>query len=324
MCQSLEELFGRIVGHGAQATVHAFMVLLAFCWGTQAFANEPEKLLGRTTGHYQADLNALEGAVNPGPGTDILAMTLSAYHSGTQRDNTGSTPPSPDVYVFGNSWSWIHMLQNGLFKGSTGFKLTGTWGQVSIHGSMLPEDQQVTRIGDPGLEFMQGWILGRVAVAARLGVDAGIGNYSKESMVNYAKGFWSFHGLLGASCWFNEERTFSATLLGTYETNSSMQQWSVRPGDAFTLEAGLASWLNKRLALGVSGSAVWQVTTDSGEDVGWDKNTKYQLYAAGPYARIMLPFIQPWGLFTITWWREFGGRNSLEGNRIVGQLCIPF
>jgi hypothetical protein len=304
----------------------AILLLLVFCWGAQAFAAAPAptKLMGRTTGHYEPDLNALEGAVNPAAGSDILAITLSAYHAGTQRDSKGGKTPSPDVYALGNSWSWIHMFENGLFNGSTGFKLTGTWGNVSIRGDMLPENQQVTRIGDPSFEFTQGWKFDKVAFIVRLGVAAGIGDYSKESMVNYAKGFWSFYAQSGATCWFDEDRRFSATLLGTYETNSYMQQWSVRPGDAFTLEAGSAYWLNQHLALGVSGNAVWQVTPDSGKDVGWDRSSNYRSYSAGPYARIMLPFIKPWGQLTIGWWHEFGGRNHLEGDRVVAQLCFPF
>ena len=301
----------------------AFFSLLVFCWGAQTFAATPAKLMGRTTGHYQAGLNALGGAINPPPG-DILVITGNAYHAGAQRDNRGRKVSSPDVNVWGNSWSWLHTLEKGLFGGSTSFKLTGTWGHVSIQGSMLPENQRVTRIGDPALEISQGWDFGKVSTVVRLGVFAGIGDYRKDSMVNYASGFWSFYGQTGASCWIDEDRRVSATLLGTYETNTYMQQWSVRPGDAFTLEAGLAYWVHKHLALGLSGVAVWQVTADSGKDVGWDKNSTYRSYAAGPYARIMLPFIKPWGQLTLTWWHEFGGRNHLEGNRIVAELCIPF
>ena len=65
---------------------------------------------------------------------------------------------------------------------------------------MLPKNQRITRIGDPGIEFMQGWILDNEGIIFRFGVNAGIGGYHKGDTLNYGKGFWSFHTQLGATC----------------------------------------------------------------------------------------------------------------------------
>lgn len=299
-----------------------FALQLVLCLAAPAGA--AEKLMGKPAGHYDISLNAVEGAVNPAPGSDILAVTFQAWDFVALRDKHGRKLPTPDISLLGNSWTWVHMFENGLFGGSTGFKASFTGGHIEAHGDLLPENQNSTRIGDPGIDFMQGWTLENAAIRFKLGVDTGLGDYRKEEVANYAKDFWSFHTQLGATWWFDQDRKYSATLLGTYETNTTMQHWAVRPGDSVALEAGLGYKVNEHLALALAGYAAWQVTPDSGNDMGWDNSGKYRIYGAGPQVRIMLPFIKPWGMLSLGYWREFGARDFPERNRFITELCIPF
>jgi hypothetical protein len=286
-------------------------------------------LMGKPTGHYLAGPNAVEGAMNPPPGSDNLAITFVRYAFDTGRDNNGHRSDSPDVKALVVTTRWIHMFEQGLFGGSTGFNIALTG--MNMDASSIPgppgsaDTQEFTRMGDPNIEFMQGWMFDNLAVRARLGTYLALGDYHKSDAVNYAKDFWSFYAQLGVTAWLDTARRFSVTAMGTYETNTYMKNWAVRPGDTLTLEGGLTAKVTENISLALSGIMVKQMTDDKGSGRGYaDWDGKHQLFSLGPYARFMLPFIKPGTHFTLVWWPEFNSKNRSEGNMIFSELVIPF
>ena len=301
-----------------------FAVLLFVCVGDVSAA----QLMGKPTGHYLPGPNAVEGAMNPPPGSDNLAIAIVSYRFDTSRDNNGNKTPSPDIKALVGTLRWIHMFENGLFGGSTGFNVAVTGAHMDASGA-LPHNQSFTKAGDPSLELMQGWMFDQFAIRARLGMYMPIGAYDRNKAVNFGKDFWSFHGQLGGTAWFDQARTFAFTAIGTYETNTYMDSFKVRPGDTFTLEGGPSYAVNEYVSLAVSCWAAWQVTKDRGSEKGYElpfmpDSGKHRVYGVGPYARFMLPFIKPGTHLTLTWWHEFKTRNRSEGDYIFSEFVIPF
>ena len=304
-------------------SIICFVVLFS-CVGVASAA----QLMGKPTGHYLPGPNAVEGAMNPPPGSDNLAITLVNYSFYTSRDDKGKKVPSPDIKAWVSTLRWIHMFEEGLFGGSTGFNVALTGAHMDASGA-LPERQNFTRIGDPSVELMQGWMFDQFAIRARLGTYIPIGAYDKNKAVNYGKDFWSFHAQLGGTVWFDQARKLAFTAIGTYETNTYMNHYNVRPGDTFTLEGGLSYNINEYISLAASYWAAWQVTDDQGNERGYElpfmpASGKHSVYGVGPYMRIMMPFIKPGTHLTLTWWHEFNARNRPEGNYFFSELVIPF
>jgi hypothetical protein len=285
--------------------------------------------MGKPTGHYLAGPNAVEGAMNPPPGTDNLAITFVQYSFDKSRDKDGNRADSPDASAQVVTTRWIHMFEQGFFGGSSGFNIALTG--MNMNASSIPgppgatTSQHFTRIGDPNIELMQGWMFDHFAIRARLGTYLGVGEYRKSEAVNYAKDFSSFYAQLGGTVWFDTERRFSLTAMGTYETNTYMNHWDVRPGDTLTLEGGLTANVTENISLALSGIMVKQMTDDKGSGRGYAaRDGRNQYYAVGPYARFMLPFIKPGTHLTLAWWPEFHAKNRSEGSMIFSELVIPF
>ncbi|MDR1241630.1 MAG: transporter [Deltaproteobacteria bacterium] len=287
------------------------------------------QLMGKPTGHYLPGPNAVEGAMNPPPGSDNLAIATVSYSFDLARDKSGRRADSPDVKALVSTLRWIHMFEEGLFGGSTGFNIALTGAHMDASSIPGPPGavtrQSFTRAGDPSVEFMQGWVFERFAIRTRLGMFLGIGDYHKNDAVNYAKDFWSFHAQLGGTAWLDETRRFALTAMGTYETSTYMKNWAVRPGDTLTLEGGMAVNATENFSLALSGFMIRQMTNDRGRERGYaNLDGKHQVYGLGPYARIMLPFIKPGAHFTLTWWHEFEAENRSEGEMVFTELVIPF
>jgi len=309
-------------------SVICFVTLLFLCSDDASAA----PLMGKPTGHYLPGPNAVEGAMNPPPGSDNLAIALVNYRFDTSRNNNGEKVSSPDIDAWVSTLRWIHMFEDGLFGGTTGFNVAMTGAHMNTSSGDLPGQpwkRNFTKMGDPSVELMQGWMFDQFAIRARLGTYIPLGAYDKDEPVNFGKDFWSFHAQLGGTAWFDEARRLAFTAIGTYETNTYMKNYDVRPGDTFTLEGGLSYNVNEYVSVAASYWAAWQITNDQGSEKGYElpfmsPSGKHSVYGVGPYTRIMLPFIKPGTHLTLTWWREFDAKNRSEGNYIFSEFVFPF
>ncbi|GFE59626.1 transporter [Geobacter sp. AOG2] len=281
-------------------------------------------LMAQPMGHYNIGPNAINGAMNP-PG-DYFLIALPYYTFDKSTKNSGDLTPGPDFNAAVVTLRYIHMFKQGLLGGTTGFNVAATaaYTATKFNGSAPLKDEYTMSIGDPSIEFMQGWMFDKFAISTRAGLFAGIGNYSKARASNYAKDFWSFDFQLRGTYWLDKNRDLSLSLMETYETSTKMSSYDIKPGDNLTTEAGFGYQLTPNFNLGGTVYNVQQITKDSGSDVGWNKDNLYGATGIGPASRIMLPFIKPGAFVNILWWHDIEARNHAKGDMVFTEFAIPF
>ena len=120
---------------------------------------------------------------------------------------------------------------------------------------------------------------------------------------------------LGGTYYFDEAKTWSASILGRYEIHhSDYRDTDIEPGDDFHFEWGVGKTLAQVWDVGVVGYCQWQVTEDSGSGSTSDKDRGY---AIGPEVSVFIPpqklFVSLRSEFEFSTEGDAGGRP--EGNR---------
>jgi hypothetical protein len=112
------------------------------------------------------------------------------------------------------------------------------------------------------------------------GFYAPTGAYDHSRIANVGMGFWTQQFQAWGAYYFDDHRTTAATLVATYDFNSSIYDQDLAPGQSMTLEYGVDHYFNERLSLGVYGYDQWQISADTGAAA---KNTGifYQVHGIG-------------------------------------------
>lgn len=132
--------------------------------------------------------------------------------------------------------------------------------------------------------------------------------------------FTNYAGLAG-TYYFDEERTWTASVLSRYEIASVRQEKDIRAGDNFSFEWGIAKNINKTIDVGVSGYCSWQTTLDKGSDVNYP-NVKDRAFAIGPEVQSFFPKYK-FG-YHLRAWREFGVIDRTQGTIITFTFVKPY
>ncbi|MCP4682418.1 MAG: hypothetical protein GY864_08785 [Desulfobacterales bacterium] len=119
----------------------------------------------------------------------------------------------------------------------------------------------------------------------------------------------------GGTLYFDENKTWAASILNRYEIHSKKGHTDIRAGDDFHFEWGISKRLPKGWELGLTGYCQWQLTDDRGSDVTWDKSVHDRVYAIGPEVGVFFPAWKFAVSLRSQW--EFEARDRSEGNVTV-------
>ncbi len=107
------------------------------------------------------------------------------------------------------------------------------------------------------------------------------GRYQTGAQDNLGIGHWS-HIIQFAGYYYPaQDKSTAFMLLPTYEFHSSLKDVDVTPGSRFGLEYGVSQYLSERFEVTLQGGHIWQIGTDSGEDVYWDTAIKDRMSVFG-------------------------------------------
>ena len=128
--------------------------------------------------------------------------------------------------------------------------------------------------------------------------------------------------LAGATYYFDEEKTWSASILARYEVHTNKRHQDIRPGDDFHFEWGLGKTVMPGVDVGLAGYCQWQITDDHGADVMWDGSRHDRVFGAGPEISTFFPDLGLGVSFRVL--REFGAANCPEGFAAVLTITKAF
>ncbi|UTF50508.1 transporter [Desulfomicrobium sp. ZS1] len=142
-------------------------------------------------------------------------------------------------------------------------------------------------LGDILIEpLLLAWHGPRYDAAVGVGAYMPTGDFDADEPASPGKGFWTGMFTAGATFYFDEQRTWSASILSRYEIHSEQEDTDWTPGNDFHFEWGLGKTLDKIWDVGLAGYCRWQVTDDSGSGSVDDRE---EAYAIGPEVSVFMP-----------------------------------
>jgi hypothetical protein len=268
------------------------------------------------TSHYPPGAEGIKAASIPGPGK-YLKWYNFCYEADKLKDGRGNAVPGAfDVDVFATAPRFIWISGKKILGADYGWDILVPliYTDLEIPGAGV--DSSHTGMGDIFVEpLLLGWHGDRYDAVAAAGIWCPTGDFDVGSPTNAGKGFWTGMFTLGGTAYLDCEKTWSASALARYETNSERSKIAIRPGDDFHIEWGVAKNLKKVWDVGVSGYCHWQVTDDSGAAVTYDPSIHDRFFSIGPEVQY---FYQPASLsFQLRYQFEIAARDRPEGRNLV-------
>ena len=265
------------------------------------------------SGHYVSGVEGIKGASLPPEGV-YWRMYNVLYQADDLRDKNGDKVDVDfDVDVF--------CLVNRLVY-SSGVEILGgnlvadicvplTYTDISMKaGGMTVFDDNEFGLGDILIEpAILAWHGPRYDAALGVGVYLPTGDFDADEPASPGKGFWTGMLTAGATFYFDEARTWSASILSRYEIHSEQEDTDVTYGNDFHFEWGLGKTVAKTWDIGLAGYCRWQVTDDSGPGTTDDRE---EAYAVGPEVSVFVP---DWGVgVSLRSLLEFENKLNSQGN----------
>ncbi len=154
------------------------------------------------------------------------------------------------------------------------------------------------------------WNTDQYDVQAAFKIVVPTGHFDKDNFISAGSGMWTFIPSVGGTFYFDEAKSWSASVSVRYNIHTEKKDLNLRKGDDLGFEWSVAKSFNNILELGAVGSCQWQITDDSGRVGIVDKGAR--VYAAGPEVSGTISQINLTFSLRSLW--EFGAVNHTQGN----------
>ncbi len=281
---------------------------MLFLFGTPVFAGK---------GHYTAGVEGLKAGSAPPPGF-YWRMYQAFYSADEFRDNNKNKTADfdVDVYALVNRFIYstpVESLGADLVMNAI---IPVQYTDISMKG-VFSENR--FELGDILLEpVILSWHGDRYDALAGVGIYVPTGKFD-DKPANAGKGFWTFMLTAGGTVYLDAAKTWSASALARYQTNSRQDHTHITVGDFFHVEWGVGKMVNNRLEVGVAGYNSWQVSNDSGRG---SSNLRERSNAVGPEVTYAIP---SWGMqLSLRSLWEYKNKNASQGNITTLTLTKAF
>ncbi|MDR0880968.1 MAG: transporter [Candidatus Adiutrix sp.] len=288
---------------------HIFLVGMLFWFGLGA------NLAFAGAGHYTSGVEGIRAASVPPAGGNFYWRMYNAFYTASSiRDNNGSKAPGDfNVNVYALANRFIYSSDIEILGGNLLFDviIPTVYTDISYKGigpSSFGENK--FGLGDIFVEpLFIGWHGDRWDALAAIGAYVPTGDYDRNRPASPGLGFWTIMYTLGGTVYLDEEKTWSASVLGRFETHTEQDQTDITPGNHLHFEWGIGKNINKTFDIGVAGYCHWQVSDDSGPGASGDRE---RAYAIGPEIGFAIESIGVNVAVRSLW--EFENKNKAQGN----------
>lgn len=274
---------------------------------------------GQETSHYLNGTSGLKAATLPPPGNYWLAYNYA--YSADQLPRSNAPPLDVDVDTYASAHRFVFVTDKKLFGAdyAWNFVVPFVWNSVEITDFGIQDSS--TTFGDFFLEpFVIEWHKPRYDFGFVYGLVAPTGQRDINRPSLPGKNCWTNYFGFGGTWYFDEKRTWTASLLSRYEIHTQRRDLDLVPGDDFSFEWGLGKTFEETMTVGVSGYCAWHVTADRGPDV--ISPTHNRACAMGPEVQAFFPKLKL-GLQARSWW-EFAVKDRTQGHILTVTFVKPF
>ncbi len=320
------------------------------CWKYYLYKGRRTMLKSRKWPIFLAGLVA---AVLVGFSMGNAATLGSHYPYGVEGVLAGSAPPPGFHYRMYNTW-----YSPNTYKDNNGDKVPVNFGldvfasvqrliyvsKTKILGAdyicdiLIPlVDKDVTfgpahdsrsfTLGDIVFEpFALGWHQPRWDATFALAVIAPTGDFDATKLASPGLGYWSGMMTLGATYYFDEQRTWSISALTRTLINGEQDDTHVTPGAEFVVEYGIGkeNKIGNSLMVrpGLVGASYWQISDDSNDGPTTVADERKQSHAIG--AEINVFWLPQLLQVNLRYLHDFHVKNNTEGSQVVLTLTKSF
>lgn len=267
------------------------------------------------SGHYSNGGEGIRAASVPPPGGSgfYWKMYNMFYTADNMRGNgRGKAPGNFDVSVYALANRFIYSSNIEVLGGNLLFDIIVplVYTDISYKGlgpASFGDNQW--GLGDIFIEpLFIGWHGERWDATAAFGAYLPTGDFDDSKPASPGMGFTTFMFTLGGTVYFDEQKTWSASLLSRYQIHTEQDETNITPGNHFSFEWGVGKNIHG-FDIGLAGYSLWQVTKDSGS--GSSDNTE-QAHAVGPEIGYTFKDIGLNVALRSLW--EFQNKNKAQGN----------
>lgn len=292
-------------------------------------------LASASSPHYVNGSQGLNVATLPAPG-QYFALGNYFYTANQVRDNDGNKLDADlKAFVYLTTPSFMYAARTKILGADYAASIAVPF--VYIKASMEKNIKLPDFFGFHDINFrfddhsfglsdivmapvMLNWRFSQLDLRADFAVIAPTGKYDHKDPTSVGRGMWSFLPGLGATLYFDKERTWNFSIMSYYELHTKQRTTDVIPGNHFHFEWGLGKRFANYWQIGAAGYASWQVTKDHG---GGASDSKTRAFAVGPELNVTIPKWRNTEIVVRSEW-EFGNRSNTQGNATSCNLVVNF
>lgn len=229
-------------------------------------------------GHYVNGGEGLKAGTLPPPGF-YYRMYNTYYTSGTYKNKYGKSVGDFSVDVFCMAHRFIYSTDIEILGGNFVVDMVIPLVQTDIHMAGVFENSRFG-VSDILVEpFLIAWHGERWDSVIGVGLYLPTGYFTQHDKASPGKGFWTLMLSAGGTLYFDDAKSWHASVASRYEIHTEQKNSSVTPGNDFHFEWGVGKTLQSGFEFGLAGYCGWQVTEDYGR--GSD-DSRQDAFAVGP------------------------------------------
>lgn len=253
-------------------------------------------------GHYLPGFTGLNNGTQPPPSISV-GLPFYFFPTDTLKDANGRTIPvdaSLKTAFFG---PLLSVVTNAKVLGANyGFSaIPATWFRARIEANALDAPGSFQFSDTLFVPVSLGWEKTRANILAQWMFFAPTGKWELGGTDNSGLGMWSHDFQLGTTVHLDDTRTWTTSVLGTYEINTRKEDSDIEVGDTLTIEGGTGRAFMKKVSgaalpriinAGVVYYAQFKVTADEVHDPIIDDvlaDSQDRVFAVGGEVNVFLP-----------------------------------
>ncbi len=278
--------------------------------------------------HYNYGVEGVLGATAPPPGWHYRMYNLW-YNPNEYKDNSGNTVPGNfDLNVFASVQRLIHVTDIKILGADFLYDFVVplidqefTFGPVS--------DSHSFTVGDIEIEpFGLAWHRPRWDAIVALAVIIPTGHFEGNEPASPGLGYWSGRLTLGGTYYFDDQKTWSASVLTRTLIHSEQEDTNVTPGSEFVAEYAVGkefmvnnTWMFRP---GLTGASYWQISDDSEDNLAYGIIADHRKQAHAIGAEINVFYLPLLFQVNLRYLQEYGVENGPEEARFIATLTKSF
>jgi hypothetical protein len=253
------------------------IAVVASLWPASALAQP-------AVGHKILGTLGLDAGSQNDTGIYLVARSASYWSSELVDRDGHDLPVGLDLYALGNNVSFQATYLVAPLATYINAGVSVPLAHVNASTQTPQANVDLLGLGDLAVQPLQlGWRLGQVEITTGYTFYAPTAAHEPGGSDGVGKGQWSHEPSLGGTVYFDADRTWAVSVLGSVEINERKLDVDIKRGSTLQLQGGLGKKLGGFLELGVASYALWQLEEDEGRDLPQElRGLHERAYGAGP------------------------------------------